>query len=39
VPWDRAANKVAFSEAHWLRSDLLALRDDIDEIITTPVLQ
>jgi ParB-like chromosome segregation protein Spo0J len=39
VPWDRAANKAAFAEANWLKSDLQALRNDIDEIINTPVLQ
>jgi ParB-like chromosome segregation protein Spo0J len=39
VPWDHAANKVAFTKAHWLRDDLRALRDAIDEIINTPVMQ
>ena len=39
VPWDPAASKVAFSEADWTKDDLRALRDVIDEIVGTPVLQ
>ena len=38
-PWDIAAAKAAFAEAGWSHDELRALRDAIDEILSTPVMQ